>query len=181
MEATRSALRNNQKTRAPGQKIMDYKEIQELLKFVNKSDLTEVLIEQENFKLRIQRKLPSQNVIYGGAPMMQAAPVASAPALNAPVAAESAPKVEAPAGNGKKTVEFKAPFIGTFYRAASPDKPALVNVGDEVRKGQIVGIVEAMKLFNEIESDVDGRVIKILVENAQPVEYEQPLFLIELP
>jgi acetyl-CoA carboxylase biotin carboxyl carrier protein len=159
---------------------MDYKEIQELLKFVNKSDLTEVLIEQEGFKLRIQRKQAAANVIYGAAPApMLQAPVAQAPAAAA--SAESAPKAEVPVGNGKKVVEFKAPFIGTFYRSASPDKPAFVKVGDEIRSGQVLGIIEAMKLFNEIESDVEGRIVKILVENASPVEYEQPLFLIELP
>lgn len=162
---------------------MDFKEIQELLKFVSKSDLTELLIEQEGFKLRIQRKQATSNVIYGSAPapmqMMQAAPVAqsAAPVLSA--ATESAPKTEAPAGNGKNLTEFQAPFIGTFYRSAGPDKAPFVKVGDEVRKGQVLGIIEAMKLFNEIESDVEGRIVKILVENAQPVEYGQPMFLIE--
>lgn len=163
---------------------MDFKEIQELLKFVSKSDLTELLIEHEGFKLRIQRKPAAQNVIYGSAPapvqMTQAAPVAhSAPAPQA--SADSAPKAEAEsASSGKNLFEFKAPFIGTFYRSSSPDKPPFAKVGDEVRKGQVLGIIEAMKLFNEIESDVEGRIVKILVENAQPVEYDQPLFLIEL-
>jgi acetyl-CoA carboxylase biotin carboxyl carrier protein len=158
---------------------MDFKEIQELLKFVSKSDLTDVLIEQEGFKLRIQRRQPDQ-VFYGGgapaAPMTYAAPSApAAPATSAAPAAE-APKAEAPA---TKTIEFKAPFIGTFYRAAGPDKPPFVKVGDEVKKGQKLGVIEAMKLFNDIEADFDGKIIKILVENAQPVEYEQALFLIE--
>ena len=157
---------------------MDFKEIQELLKFVNKSDLTDVLIEQEGFKLRIQRRQPDQVFYGGGAPMAApayAAPAAPAP-VSAPVAAEG-PKAEAPASS--KTIEFKAPFIGTFYRAAGPDKPPFVKVGDDVKKGQKLGVIEAMKLFNDIESDFDGKIIKILVENAQPVEYEQALFLIE--
>lgn len=162
---------------------MDFKEIQELLKFVSKSDLTDVLIEQEGFKLRIQRRQPDQ-VFYGGgapvAPVAYAAPTAPAAPAAAPVSspapAAEAPKAEAPSS---KLVEFKAPFIGTFYRAAGPDKPAFVKVGDEVKKGQKLGVIEAMKLFNEIEADFDGKIVKILVENAQPVEYEQPLFLIE--
>jgi acetyl-CoA carboxylase biotin carboxyl carrier protein len=158
---------------------MDFKEIQELLKFVNKSDLTDVLIEQEGFKLRIQRRQPDQ-VFYGGAAPIAApayaAPAAPAPAA-APVAAAEGPKAEAPASS--TTVEFKAPFIGTFYRAGGPDKPPFVKVGDDVKKGQKLGVIEAMKLFNDIEADFDGKIIKILVENAKPVEYEQPLFLIE--
>jgi acetyl-CoA carboxylase biotin carboxyl carrier protein len=93
---------------------------------------------------------------------------------------ETAPAKETKAGSGKKLHEFKAPFIGTFYRASSPDKEAFAKVGDHVTNGKILGIIEAMKLFNEIESDVNGTIVKILVENAQPVEYEQALFLIEL-
>jgi|NOAtaT_5_FD_contig_51_1017550_length_1081_multi_2_in_0_out_0_1 acetyl-CoA carboxylase biotin carboxyl carrier protein len=163
---------------------MDFKEIQELLKFVNKSDLTELLIEQEGFKLRIQRKQPAQQIMYGSAPA--AMPVAQAPvALQQSSAPATQPSQETPAKNdsapasGKNLIEFRAPFIGTFYRSSGPDKAPFAKVGDEIRKGQVLGIIEAMKLFNEIESDVEGRIVKILVENAQPVEYDQPLFLIE--
>lgn len=164
---------------------MDLKSIQELLKFINKSNLTDVEIEQKDFKLRVQRRLP-ENVIYN---TVASAPQIAAPALpaaapapaEAPQKAEAKPKKsEEAAADDKKLYEFKAPFIGTFYRASSPDKPPFINVGDHVSKGTVLGIIEAMKLFNEIESDVNGTIVKILVENAQPVEYEQPLFLIEL-
>lgn len=168
---------------------MDLKAIQEILKFINKSNLTDVEIEQADFKLRVQRRLP-ENVIYNtvapaAQPMVQ--PVAQPATAAAPAPQEqAAPKTEAPAAEPKaeassdKLIEFKAPFIGTFYRSPGPDKDAYCKVGDTVSKGQVLGIIEAMKLFNEIESDVEGKIIKILVENAQPVEYEQPLFLIEL-
>jgi acetyl-CoA carboxylase biotin carboxyl carrier protein len=164
---------------------MDFKEIQELLKLVSKSELTDVLIEQEGFKLRIQRRQPDQIFYGGGNPVPpQAMPVYTPPAnqtqtppQNTSGPATEAPKPETPAAS--KTIEFKAPFIGTFYRAAGPDKPPFVKVGDEVKKGQKLGVIEAMKLFNDIEADFDGKIIKILVENAQPVEYDQALFLIE--
>lgn len=165
---------------------MDFKEIQELLKFVNKSDLTDVLIEREGFKLRIQRKQPD-NIIYAGGggqampnflPPAPVAPASPSVQSTAPQS-QDAPKQEAPASSSAKLIEFKAPFIGTFYRASGPDKAPFAKVGDEVRKGQVLGIIEAMKLFNEIESDVEGKIVKILVENATPVEYDQPLFLIE--
>ncbi|HHG83197.1 MAG TPA: acetyl-CoA carboxylase biotin carboxyl carrier protein [Bacteroidetes bacterium] len=162
---------------------MDLKSIQELLKFINKSNLTDVEIEQQDFKLRVQRRLP-ENVIYNTvASAPQIAAQAAAP-LPAPVAeetlADKEKKSAESAEDDKKLYEYKAPFIGTFYRASSPDKPPFINVGDTINGGKVLGIIEAMKLFNEIESDVNGKIVKILVENAQPVEYEQPLFLIEL-
>lgn len=164
---------------------MDIKDIQELLKFINRSTLTDVEIEQKDFRLRIQRK---QDVVYAQAPIMQqvqpvqpvqqqfhaVAPAPAAIAGDAP-AAESKP-----ADSNKSLFEFRAPFIGTFYRSSGPDKEPFVKVGDEIKAGKIMGVIEAMKLFNEIESDVNGKIVKILVENAQPVEYDQPLFLIEL-
>ena len=160
---------------------MDFKQIQELIKMINKSNIGEVSIEEKGFKLTIkQKEEPVQQIIT--APM-QAQPMAT---LGAPVASAQAPAsstsekpakpAEAPAGN---TVTIKSPMIGTFYRSASPDKPAFINIGDEIEPGKIVCIIEAMKLFNEIESEVKGRIIKVLVEDASPVEYDQPLFLVE--
>ncbi len=164
---------------------MDIKDIQELLKFINRSTLTDVEIEQKDFRLRIQRK--PEGIVYAQAPIMQQMMQQpqmqhvmheSAPATPSLPAAEAAPA--APADSGKNLKEFRAPFIGTFYRSSSPDKEPFVKVGDSITKGKVLGVIEAMKLFNEIESDFDGKVVKILVENAQPVEYDQPLFLIEL-
>jgi acetyl-CoA carboxylase biotin carboxyl carrier protein len=158
---------------------MDIKDIQELLKFMNRSTLTDVEIEQKDFRLRIQRK--AEGIVYTQAPVIQQPVVQQAPPAQAPVSQPATPVAESkPADGGKNLKEFKAPFIGTFYRSSSPDKDAFVKVGDSIRSGQVLGIIEAMKLFNEIESDVEGKIVKILVENAQPVEYDQPLFLIEV-
>jgi len=160
---------------------MDFKQIQELIKMINKSNIGEVSIEEKGFKLTIkQKEEPVQQLI---AAPMQAQPVATmaAPAAAAQPASVAAPEksskaAEAPAGN---TVTIKSPMIGTFYRSPSPDKPSFINVGDEIDPGKVVCIIEAMKLFNEIESEVKGRIIKVLVEDASPVEYDQPLFLVE--
>ena len=161
---------------------MDFKQIQELIKMINKSNIGEVSIEEKGFKLTIkQKEEPVQQVI---AAPIQAQPVAALAAAAAPVAQAapvSAPEkaakaAEAPAGN---TVTIKSPMIGTFYRSPSPDKPSFVNVGDDIEPGKPVCIIEAMKLFNEIESEVKGRIVKVLVEDASPVEYDQPLFLVE--
>ena len=162
---------------------MDFKQIQELIKMINKSNIGEVSIEEKGFKLTIkQKEEPVQQLI---AAPMQAQPVAAMASTSTPVvqqpAAVSAPErpakvAEAPAGN---TVTIKSPMIGTFYRSPSPDKPSFVNVGDEIEPGKVVCIIEAMKLFNEIESEVKGRIVKVLVEDASPVEYDQPLFLVE--
>ena len=162
---------------------MDFKQIQELIKMINKSNIGEVSIEEKGFKLTIkQKEEPVQQIIT--APMsahpvaaMAPAPAAAAPApASAPAAEKAARPAEPPAGN---IVTIKSPMIGTFYRSASPDKPAFVNVGDEVEPGKVVCIIEAMKLFNEIESEVKGRIVKVLVEDASPVEYDQPLFQVE--
>jgi acetyl-CoA carboxylase biotin carboxyl carrier protein len=160
---------------------MDFKQIQELIKMINKSNIGEVSIEEKGFKLTIkQKEEPVQQII---AAPMQAQPMTTlagaATSAQAPAATTSekpAKSAEAPAGN---TVTIKSPMIGTFYRSASPDKPSFINVGDEIEPGKIVCIIEAMKLFNEIESEVKGRIIKVLVEDASPVEYDQPLFLVE--
>ncbi|MBS1604429.1 MAG: acetyl-CoA carboxylase biotin carboxyl carrier protein [Bacteroidetes bacterium] len=163
---------------------MDFKQIQELIKMINKSNIGEVSIEEKGFKLTIkQKEEPVQQVI--AAPLQAAQPVAALAAPVAAVAAAAAPAAaaekpakaaEAPAGN---TVTIKSPMIGTFYRSPSPDKPSFVNIGDEITPGKVVCIIEAMKLFNEIESEVTGKIVKVLVEDASPVEYDQPLFLVE--
>ncbi len=163
---------------------MDFKQIQELIKMINKSNIGEVSIEEKGFKLTIkQKEEPVQQVI--AAPIntqpfaMTSAPAVATAPSQAPAAAAAdkpAKAAEAPAGN---FVTIKSPMIGTFYRSASPDKPAFINVGDDVTPGKVVCIIEAMKLFNEIESEVSGKIVKILVEDASPVEYDQPLFLVE--
>ncbi|GAB3865587.1 acetyl-CoA carboxylase biotin carboxyl carrier protein [Hymenobacter segetis] len=155
---------------------MKAKELQELLDFIAKSGLNKVNIETEEFKISVQRDPNTKHVTTMAAPVAHApAPVAAAPA---PVAAPAAPTAasEAPAGNYKP---LKAPMIGTFYRSSGPEAPAFVQVGDMVEKGQVICIIEAMKLFNEIEAEESGRIVKALVDNATPVEYDQPLFLIE--
>ncbi len=160
---------------------MDIKQIQELIKFVSRSGVNEVALEQDNFKITIKT---NQNPVYVQASVpapIAAAPVAAAPASSA--APAPAPTSAAPAKateeDSSKYVTIKSPMIGTFYRSSNPDKPAFVNVGDEIGPGKVVCIIEAMKLFNEIESEVSGRIVKILVDNASPVEYDQPLFLVE--
>ncbi|WP_293742592.1 acetyl-CoA carboxylase biotin carboxyl carrier protein [uncultured Pedobacter sp.] len=157
---------------------MDIKQIQELIKFVSRSGVNEVAIEQENFKITIKTN-QAPTVVHATvpqAPLVQAAaPVATAP--TAPTAAT--PAVPPAAEDTSKYITIKSPMIGTFYRSASPEKPMFVNVGDEISAGKVVCIIEAMKLFNEIESEVSGRIVKILVDNASPVEYDQPLFLVE--
>jgi len=160
---------------------MDFKQIQELIKMINKSNIGEVSIEEKGFKLTIkQKEEPVQQVIAAPIQAQPAAIAAAAAPLAQPAAASASEKpakaAEAPAGN---TVTIKSPMIGTFYRSPSPDKPSFVNVGDEIEPGKPVCIIEAMKLFNEIESEVKGRIVKVLVEDASPVEYDQPLFLVE--
>lgn len=156
---------------------MDIKQIQELIRFVAKSGVNEVAIEQEDFKITIKT---NQAPTYVTATVPAAAPVyAAAPAAAAPVEEAPAAPAAAPVADTSKYITVKSPMIGTFYRSASPEKPLFVNVGDEIKPGDVVCIIEAMKLFNEIESEVTGRVVKILVDNASPVEYDQPLFLVE--
>lgn len=160
---------------------MDFKQIQELIKMINKSNIGEVTIEEKGFKLTIkQKEEPAQHVI--AAPVH--APV-NMPAYAQPHAAPAT--AQAPADKPKAAeppaadnlITIKSPMIGTFYRSPSPGKPVFVEPGDEVLPGKVVCIIEAMKLFNEIESEVKGRIVKVLVEDASPVEYDQPLFLVE--
>ena len=152
---------------------MDIKQIQELVKLINKTNIGEITIEEEGVKITVkQKKDPVQNIIAGSAvPSYAPAPANAAPA--APVEAKPAePKAD-------NLVTIKSPMIGTFYRQAGPGKPIFASVGDEVTTGKVVCIIEAMKLFNEIESEVKGRIVKVLVEDASPVEYDQPLFLVD--
>jgi acetyl-CoA carboxylase biotin carboxyl carrier protein len=155
---------------------MDIKQIQDLIRFVSKSGVNEVSIEQEDFKITIKTNQAATTVHATVPTTSQAASTAApAPAVtaHAPVA------TPAPADDTSNYVTIKSPMIGTFYRSASPDKPIFVNVGDEIAPGAVLCIIEAMKLFNEIEAEISGRIVKILVDNASPVEYDQPLFLVE--
>lgn len=159
---------------------MDLKQIHELIKIINKSNIGEISIEDKDGKVTIkQKEEPAVNVtaapshqVYTTAPTVAAAPVSAA----APAAAAPAP---APAAKADNLITVKSPMIGTFYRRPSPDKPILAEVGTEITPGKVVCIIEAMKLFNEIESEVKGTIVKVLVEDASPVEYDQPLFLVE--
>jgi acetyl-CoA carboxylase biotin carboxyl carrier protein len=155
---------------------MNLNEIQDLIKFVSKSGVSEVEIEQKDFKIVIKAENKSkkeEHTVYVQAPQQIAAP---APVAAAPVAA--APKAPV-ATEESKYITIKSPMIGTFYRATSPDKPALANVGDTIEKGKVVCIIEAMKLFNDIEAEITGKIVKVLVDDASPVEYDQPLFLVD--
>jgi len=157
---------------------MNLNEIQDLIKFVAKSGVTEVEIEQKDFKIIIKSekaKAEQQIYVQAAAPVAQqqiAAPVAQ-PVAAAPVA------VEAPVSDDAKYITFKSPMIGTFYRSAGPDKESFVTVGQSITKGNTLCIIEAMKLFNEIEAEHTGKIVKVLVDDASPVEYDQPLFLID--
>ena len=161
---------------------MKAKELQELLDFIAKSGLNKVHIETEEFTISVQRE-PSVKQIVGAAPPMPAAlalpPVQPVLPPIAPMATAGEAATPAPAASAASYTPLKSPMIGTFYRSSGPDSPAFVQVGDMVEKGQVICIIEAMKLFNEIEAEQAGRVVKVLVENATPVEYDQPLFLIE--
>lgn len=160
---------------------MDFKQIQELIKIVNKSNIGELQIEESDFKITIKQKKEQVIQMMGAqvqqAPMqMQALPSATAPTPSNNKKEEKAAGSEADTSN---LVAIKSPMIGTFYRRASPDKPIMIEIGDEVSSGTVVCIIEAMKLFNEIESEVKGKIVKVLVEDATPVEYDQPLFLVD--
>jgi len=160
---------------------MKTSEIRDLIDFIAQSGLNEVDIETKELKLHVKRE-PDQKVLKASSQVM-AAPVAIAPApvtSAAPAAAPAITKAEAPTtASSKTTVEIKSPMIGTFYRTANPDSPPFISVGDKVTKGQTVCIIEAMKLFNEIESEVSGTIVKVMVENSSPVEYDQVLFVVE--
>lgn len=154
---------------------MDIKQIQDLIRFVAKSGVNEVSIEQTDFKITIKTNQAPTYVtatVPAAQPAYETVPVAAASA-SAPAA------VAIPVAETSNYITVKSPMIGTFYRSSTPEKPMFVNVGDEIKPGAVLCIIEAMKLFNEIESEVSGRIVKILVDNASPVEYDQPLFLVE--
>jgi acetyl-CoA carboxylase biotin carboxyl carrier protein len=162
---------------------MDFKQIQELIKLINKSNIGEVTIEEKGFKITVKQK--EEHIQQVIAAPFQSSP--SAPSYTQP-AVSSSPAGNSPASNGKtkpaelvsdNLITIKSPMIGTFYRSSAPDKPSFVNVGDETEPGKVVCIIEAMKLFNEIESEVKGKIVKVLVEDASPVEFDQPLFLVD--
>ncbi|MFT3884353.1 MAG: acetyl-CoA carboxylase biotin carboxyl carrier protein [Flavobacteriales bacterium] len=164
---------------------MNLSQIQDLIKFVAKSGVSEVEIEQKDFKITIKTPAGSKKEVQVIAAPMGAPAYAPAPtpaAIPPPAAPPAAPAPPAPApaaATESKYITIKAPMIGTFYRAAGPGKPLFVNVGDEVKPGKTICIIEAMKLFNEIESEVSGKIVKVLVDDAKPVEYDQPLFLVD--
>lgn len=161
---------------------MDLKEIQNLIKFVAKSGASEVKLEMGDVKITIKTgsgkaettiiQQPAQVSVPVAVPAESAAP---APAQPAQDAAQEAPKAD----DTSKYIEIKSPIIGTLYRKPSPDKPPFVKVGDTISAGDTVCIIEAMKLFNEVESEVSGKIVKVLVEDSSPVEFDQPLFLID--
>jgi acetyl-CoA carboxylase biotin carboxyl carrier protein len=156
---------------------MDIKQVQELVKIINKTNIAEISIEEEGLKITIkQKEEPATQYIQAPHQTYLAAPApAPLPAAN-PTAP---PKAAEPIVATDNLVTIKSPMIGTFYRSPAPDKPLFVNIGDDVTIGKVVCIIEAMKLFNEIESEVKGRIVKVLVEDACPVEYDQPLFLVD--
>jgi acetyl-CoA carboxylase biotin carboxyl carrier protein len=169
---------------------MDIKEIQNLIRFVARSGATEVNLETEEFKINIktsadQAAMPEQAVVQHVAQVIPAAPVAAAPAAvpNAPAAVVPAASADTPASapsdDDDKYITVKSPMIGTLYRRPTPEKDTFVSVGDEIKPGDVLCIIEAMKLFNEIESEVTGKVVKVLVDDQTPVEFDQPLFLVD--
>ena len=179
-ETTKGKTKSATNSKSDGPKSnqeMKTSEIRDLIDFISQSGLNEVNIETKELKLHVKRE-PDQKVMKSSSgPMMtlQAPPVVSTPVVTAP----SAAKVDKPVAAGKATLEIKSPMIGTFYRSSNPDTPSFVSVGDKVTKGQTVCIIEAMKLFNEIESEVSGTIVKAMIENSSPVEYDQVLFVVE--
>ncbi|HTE01703.1 MAG TPA: acetyl-CoA carboxylase biotin carboxyl carrier protein [Mucilaginibacter sp.] len=156
---------------------MDIKQIQDLIRFVAKSGVNEVSLEQNDFKITIKT---NQAPTYVTANVPAALPVhEGAPAVAGTLAPAAGTPAAAPAADTSHYITVRSPMIGTFYRSSTPEKPLFVNVGDEIKPGSVLCIIEAMKLFNEIESEVSGRIVKILADNASPVEYDQPLFLVE--
>ncbi len=160
---------------------MELKEIKELIKLVSESGVSEIEVERGDFKVSIKKNTEKTTIVHA-APAIQNAP-AAIPANNASSGVSTFPtdKMEAQTSNpiASNLITIKSPMIGTFYKTPSPDKPSFVNIGDEIKPGKVLCIVEAMKLFNEIESEISGKIVKVLVENASPVEYDQPLFLVE--
>lgn len=162
--------------------IMELKEIQNLIKFVAKSGASEVKLEMDDVKITIKTGSDNETTILQqvpmqAAPMMQQQPMAPA----APTATAETPTQAAPVASSEdsKYITIKSPIIGTFYRKPAPDKPVFVEVGTEIKEGDVLCVIEAMKLFNEIESEVTGKIVKVLVDDSSPVEFDQPLFLVD--
>ena len=162
---------------------MDFKQIQELIKMVNKSNIGELTIEQKDFRVTIKQKEEHVTQVVSATPAQATSGYTTAPqpgTSNQPVAsAPATEKTKTSEASGANLLTIKSPMIGTFYRKSAPDKPNLADVGTDITPGMVVCIIEAMKLFNEIESEIKGRIVKVLVEDASPVEYDQPLFLVE--
>ena len=159
---------------------MNLNEIQDLIKFVAKQKVTEVEIEKKDFKITIKSEKEEVHVAHvAPAPVQQVA--APAPVATPVAPAPAAPAEKAPAAeqDNANYITIKSPMIGTFYRSANPESPSFVNVGDSIKEGDVICIVEAMKLFNEIEAEVSGKIVKVLVDDASPIEFDQPLFLVE--
>ncbi|HSY77310.1 MAG TPA: acetyl-CoA carboxylase biotin carboxyl carrier protein [Bacteroidia bacterium] len=159
---------------------MNIKEVEELIRFVSKANVTEVELETKDIKLIIKTSRAGTETQIQAPVTVAAAPVAQVAAPVAQAAAPQAPAAAAPAAsNDAKYITVKSPMIGTFYRSSGPDKPPFVNVGDKIEKGKVICIIEAMKLFNEIEAEISGTVVKVLATDASPVEYDQALLLID--
>ncbi|MFK7832234.1 MAG: acetyl-CoA carboxylase biotin carboxyl carrier protein [Winogradskyella sp.] len=158
---------------------MDLKEIQNLIKFVAKSGASEVKLEMDDIKITIRTGSESDTTIVQQMPM-QAAPVMQQqvpmPQAGAPAETSAAATADA---EDSKYITIKSPIIGTFYRKPSPDKPVFVEVGTDIKEGDVLCVIEAMKLFNEIESEISGKIVKVLVDDSSPVEFDQPLFLVD--
>jgi len=155
---------------------MDLKEIQNLIKFVSNSGVAEVKLEMDDVKITIKTTVEgtSPEITY-----LQQAPVAQAAPQAAPAPVAAAPVAAAPVAENSNYITVKSPMIGTFYRKPSPDKPMFVEVGSAISKGDVLCVIEAMKLFNEIESEISGKIVKILVDDMSPVEFDQPLFIVD--
>ncbi len=159
---------------------MDFKQIQELIKLVNKSNIGEVTVEEKGFKITVKQKEEHiQQVISVPVAAQQFSPAYAPSPASTGQAGMGTGKSKGADTVADNLITIKSPMIGTFYRSSAPDKPSFVNVGDETEPGKVVCIIEAMKLFNEIESEVKGKIVKVLVEDASPVEFDQPLFLVD--
>ncbi len=160
---------------------MDLKEIQNLIKFVAKSGASEVKLEIKDFKITIR----TGDLSRGDTTVVQQIPLAGAPVAQAPVAiatsvaSEATSETSADSSEDSKYITVKSPIIGTFYRKPSPDKPVFAEVGQDIKEGDVLCVIEAMKLFNEIESEVSGKIVKVLIDDSSPVEFDQPLFLVD--
>ena len=160
---------------------MELKDIQNLIKFVAKSGASEVKLETDDIKITIRTGSDSETTIVQQVPVSPQIPQIAQPAAPAPAAPlpEPSAPAEAAPSDDSKYITVKSPIIGTFYRKPSPDKPVFVEVGQSVAEGDVLCVIEAMKLFNEIESEVSGKIVKVLVDDASPVEFDQPLFLVD--